>query len=162
MEAAIGLRWFDWEQTANIRLPAWFRAGSTSGTGNPASRGVTPKFRLSYAANEDMLIYASAGKGFRIGGVNEPVAAGICGADLALIGATESTPEAYDSDDLWSFEVGAKTSWMDNRLYVNGSIYVIDWEDCRPACCCRVAVSLLSIIRVTQRFWGASWKSRRP
>ena len=128
-EAAIGLRWFDWEQTANIRFAGLVQGGVDIRDGESSESGVTPKFRLSYAANEDMLIYASAGKGFRIGGVNEPVATGICGADLALIGATESTPEAYDSDDLWSFEVGAKTSWMDNRLYVNGSIYVIDWED---------------------------------
>ena len=37
--------------------------------------------------------------------------------------------QTFDSDSLWSYEVGAKTSWLQRRLTVNGAAYRIDWDD---------------------------------
>ena len=46
-----------------------------------------------------------------------------CGADLA------APSSAFDSDSLWSYEVGAKTSLANNRVQINGALYHIDWKD---------------------------------
>ncbi len=54
------------------------------------------------------MIYGSVSQGFRIGGGN-------------LANVTPLPPEdrTYQPDSLWSYEVGAKTSWFDRHLIVN-------------------------------------------
>jgi outer membrane receptor protein involved in Fe transport len=43
---------------------------------------VTPKFALNWQATPTTLFYATAAKGYRIGGTNAPVPLSQCGADL--------------------------------------------------------------------------------
>jgi iron complex outermembrane recepter protein len=88
---------------------------------------VTPKFGVSYQASESTLIYATAGKGYRIGGINGPQLS-FCDSTLAQIGLT-SPPGSYKSDSLWSFEVGAKTRLLDGRLSVAASAFDIRWRN---------------------------------
>jgi outer membrane receptor protein involved in Fe transport len=84
---------------------------------------VTPKFGLSYQATSDTLFYASAAKGFRTGGGNPEIGAG-CRLPLAANGFS-----AYQSDSLWSYEVGAKSKVFDNRLQFATSAYYVDWKN---------------------------------
>lgn len=76
---------------------------------------VLPKFSLGYGISEDVLLYATASKGYRSGGFNL----------LSPPGA----PPRYDQDQLWSYEIGWKTEWNDGLLLVNGAIYYTDWTD---------------------------------
>lgn len=84
---------------------------------------ITPKFGISYQATTATMFYASAAKGFRTGGGNPQVGQG-CNLDLAANGYS-----TYKSDSLWSYEVGAKTKLMGNRLQVNASGYYVDWKN---------------------------------
>lgn len=79
---------------------------------------VTPKFYLSYQATADALVYASISQGFRIGGGN-----------LANVTPLPPQDSTYQPDSLWSYEIGAKTSWLDHRLVANTSFYYIDWSN---------------------------------
>jgi iron complex outermembrane recepter protein len=88
---------------------------------------VTPKFGISYQATDSTLLYASAGKGYRIGGINGPQLS-FCDSTLAQIGL-KSTPGSYKSDSLWSFEVGAKSRLLDGRLSVAASAFDIRWKN---------------------------------
>jgi iron complex outermembrane recepter protein len=88
---------------------------------------VTPKFGMSYQVSDSTLVYATAGKGYRIGGINGPQLS-FCDATLAQIGLT-STPGSYKSDSLWSYEVGAKTRLLDGRLSVSASAFDIRWKN---------------------------------
>ena len=91
-----------WHGTApceNIRT-------STSGT------GWTPKVNVSYKIDDQHLIYATYSKGFRPGGVNR----------------TNGAPP-YTSDFLKNYEVGFKTTWFDNSLRFNGSLYYEQWNN---------------------------------
>jgi iron complex outermembrane recepter protein len=72
--------------------------------------GVTPKYTATYKFDDQRLVYATVSKGFRPGGTN-------------TIG-----PQ-YQSDTLQNYEVGWKTSWLGNRLRVNGAIFQEDWKD---------------------------------
>ena len=128
-ELTIGLRVFDWTSEADINFAGLVQSGADQRTGESSETGVSPKFRVSYRHNDAMLFYGVVSKGFRIGGVNEPVSPTLCAPDLAAISSGTQTPEAFDSDDLWNFELGAKTSWMDDRLYFNVSGYKIEWSD---------------------------------
>jgi iron complex outermembrane receptor protein len=95
---------------------------------------VTPKGVLSWQPNRDNLVYASAQKGFRVGGVNPGVGAA-CDANLALLGlpvganGLRNAPAAYNSDSLWSYEIGSKNGLLGNRLQINSSLYWINWRD---------------------------------
>jgi outer membrane receptor protein involved in Fe transport len=75
-----------------------------------------PKFIGRYQATENLLLYANVGKGNKPGGVN----------------STQGLPavdQPYDEETAWSYELGFKSLWLDNRLKVNVAAYHIDWED---------------------------------
>jgi iron complex outermembrane receptor protein len=66
----------------------------------------TPRLALEYKPIRDVLLYASWSKGFKSGGF---------GASTV---ASTPTPR-YDPEKLTSYEAGAKTSWLDNKLTLN-------------------------------------------
>jgi outer membrane receptor protein involved in Fe transport len=95
-------------------------------TGHVVEHPITPKFGLSYQATDDALIYATAAKGFRPGGVQSQASTN-CAGDLAQLGIT-STPAAYGSDSVWSFEGGAKIRNLARRINISGSVFDIEWN----------------------------------
>lgn len=133
--------------TDNLRLTAGARWSDTtidfdniSGglvnggvTDPPASTqkdsAVVPKILMELDVNDDILLYGTASKGFRVGGVNLPVPLVLCAGELNTLGITNADILTFNSDTLWNFEMGAKTSWFNNRLNVNISAFDIDWSD---------------------------------
>jgi hypothetical protein len=100
-------------------------APPVSSQGSFSERPVTPKIGLNYQINQDDLIYATAAKGYRIGGVN-PAIGYFC--DLTPYGLS-SVPPRFNSDSLWSYEVGTKNVLADRRVLLNASAYLIKWKD---------------------------------
>lgn len=98
--------------------------GLSVGAGDQRETIVTPKYGVSYQINSNNMVYASAGKGFRPGGAQSPLPLAVCGSGLKQLGLSQA-PLSYDSDRLWSYEVGDKSSVLDDRLQVSGSAYVI-------------------------------------
>ncbi|WP_293969209.1 TonB-dependent receptor [Sphingomonas sp.] len=92
--------------------------------------GVTPKASIQYEFSRGNQIYATAAKGFRPGGVNGvvPTALG-CAANLTALGRTPESTRFYDSDSVWSYEVGAKATLLNRRLTANASAFRIDWSN---------------------------------
>jgi iron complex outermembrane recepter protein len=70
----------------------------------------TGKFGLSYQASDNLLLYASASKGYLAGG-------NIIG--LATI---------YDPETLWSYEIGLKSNFWDSKAQLNIAAYHEDIE----------------------------------
>jgi outer membrane receptor protein involved in Fe transport len=94
--------------------------------------GVNPKFQADYQLNPDAMVYATAAKGFRPGGLvpTVPSAEALgCPAQLATLGLTTQQTHKYQSDSLWNYELGTKTAWLDNRLTVNADVFYIDWKN---------------------------------
>ncbi|MGA8708491.1 MAG: TonB-dependent receptor [Steroidobacteraceae bacterium] len=102
--------------------------GLTPVSGTQSDTPVTPKFGLSYQLNDDNFVYATAAKGFRQGGVNAAVPTALCASDLAALGLT-TTPTSYQSDSLWSYELGAKNNLFGGRLGLDTSLYTLRWND---------------------------------
>ncbi len=117
--ATFGARYFDISQTDKSALIVpFFAFGGTPGPGptlNASESDVTYKFGIDYQATDDALIYALASEGYRPGGTN----------DTGITGVVSQ----FQSDSLWNYEFGAKTSWFDDRLIVNGALYTLRWED---------------------------------
>ncbi len=88
----------------------------------------TPRFALDWKPTDDILLYASAARGFKSGGFQ----------GTAGTAASQSTP--YDPEFAWSYEAGAKTQWLDNRLRLNLALFKTDYKDLQvsqlvPLCC---------------------------
>jgi outer membrane receptor protein involved in Fe transport len=92
-----------------------------------SANAFTPKFSVSYDISDEVTAYGTAGKGFRLGGINSPVPAMQCAGDLAAFGLTQA-PGAYQSDHVWNFEVGSKGRYFDNTTSLNAAIYDIEWD----------------------------------
>jgi outer membrane receptor protein involved in Fe transport len=91
----------------------------------------TPKFSLQYRFTPDQQLYATAAKGFRPGQASGgQVPAALCADDLAKLGVTTVDGQVgpVQPDTVWSYEVGAKTAWMGQRLTVNLDVFRINWD----------------------------------
>src|SRR5215831_4728617 len=100
--------------------------------GHTTENASTPKFGLSYQANDRNLFYVSASKGFRPGGVADPLPYEACSPDLNNLGYT-SVPGSFKSDSVWSYEIGSKNSLADGRVRLAASLYEIDWSNIQTA-----------------------------
>jgi outer membrane receptor protein involved in Fe transport len=100
-------------------------------TQSAAATSFSPKVTLSHELTPDETLYASAGKGFRLGGATGPITFGptsVCNSDFQLINQT-TQPTKFKSDDLWTYEVGSKGHYFDNRLSLNAAGFYTDWHD---------------------------------
>ncbi|VFR31916.1 TonB-dependent receptor [plant metagenome] len=98
---------------------------SNSGSESP----VTPKLGLSYQYDSNNMFYATAARGYRIGGAQARVP-GTCRDELITLGFLDgNSPEIYESDTVTSYELGAKNRLFGGRVSLDTAIYQIDWED---------------------------------
>lgn len=81
--------------------------------------GFVPKFSLRYRPHDDLTVYAVASKGFRLGNPNTIFP---CACDFV-------TPEGWESDELWNYELGLRTSFFDQRLRLDAAVFYIDWDN---------------------------------
>ncbi len=91
--------------------------------GGKSEHPFTPKFSLSYQLTPNDLVYATASKGYRIGGATPPLPPN-CGSGF---------PTSYNSDSVWSYEAGTKDRFFDRKLQVSASAYYIRWSNIQQA-----------------------------
>ncbi|MEJ0046027.1 MAG: TonB-dependent receptor [Rhodospirillales bacterium] len=103
-------------------------AAPTYYSGSKAETAVTPRFAISYQITPEQMVYTTAAEGYRIGGANESVN-GIqaCEGDLQRLGLSD-VPRTFNSDSVWSYELGDKGAFFDGRLRVDASVFWIDWH----------------------------------
>lgn len=89
---------------------------------------LTPQFSVDYDINPGVTLYASAGKGNRLGGGNYYIPTNVCAQDLANLGLT-AAPTTYNTDTLWSYEGGLKGRFLNNTLSVNADGYYVQWSN---------------------------------
>jgi len=89
---------------------------------------LTPRFVAKYNFDDNNMVYASGSKGFRIGGVSSP-AYGACTQDAINLGLPVGEPIPYHSDSLWSYELGLKNLWNDQRVATRFAVYDIEWKN---------------------------------
>jgi iron complex outermembrane recepter protein len=135
-----GLRWYQVKITSS-----GYEAGIATGGGPPVvspeatttESGVNPKVSVDYHITADQMLYATASKGFRPGGLVPIVPAGTPGTGVDCVAAlADQAPgipldstRRFRSDSLWNYELGAKTAWLDRRLTVNASAFDIRWKN---------------------------------
>lgn len=101
-----GARYYDFEEVRTIKSGGLFANGGPLQEDNTKSDGISPRLLLSYDVSDDVTINAQAAKGFRLGGVNDPLNVPLCSpADLALFGSFQD----YGDESLWNYELGVKS-----------------------------------------------------
>ncbi len=88
----------------------------TTDMGSNSKTGVTYRGLISWKATDNTLVYGSISTGYRPGGPN-----------AAIPG--QGTPPPFEPDRVQQFELGWKTSFLDNRLILNGAVYYIKWTN---------------------------------
>jgi iron complex outermembrane recepter protein len=120
-KVTLGGRRYDISDTENSAALVAF--GGTPGAGEGATLeftdiGLIGRLNLEYRPTTNLMSYLQVAQGFRPGGVNDETAAAIAGVTI---------PAGFSSDSLINYELGMKSSWLDNRLVANGAAYFINW-----------------------------------
>ncbi|NDV97007.1 TonB-dependent receptor [Dysgonomonas sp. 521] len=119
LSATFGIR-YDWERTKSSLIRT---------TKNPDAKPdvepevkikdhfsqITPKGSIQYAFNRDGLAYFSVSKGYKTGGFNNT--------------ADEDKDRTFDPEHSWCYELGTKSGFLDNLLYLDLTLFYIKWND---------------------------------
>ncbi len=127
-KATVGARYSYARDSSHTWQGGYYTADATPEASSLThSYAFTPKFALTYDVSDSSSVYATASKGFRLGGVNNPIPQLGCQADFDTLGI-KTNPPTFGSDTLWNYEIGTKASLLDNRLSVNLDGYYISWK----------------------------------
>ena len=80
---------------------------------NKNAEAFTPKLAVNWQATPDAMIYASATNSYKSGGYNRTARAAQ-GAD-------------FGPEEIWAYELGAKTDWFDRRLRIDVAVFHYEW-----------------------------------
>ncbi len=117
-----------WGPASGFNIPTVANGGSNAGSVNESP--LAPKLGIEYDFSPTDLVYATAAKGFRAGGVNTSLPETICGPALDVYGLNANdVPPTYDADTVWSYELGGKFRLLDERMQLNVAVFRIDWKD---------------------------------
>ncbi len=132
VDVTLGTRYFDFKEDFNLDftgiLGALGPGQPLTANGTQKSKGANPRGVISFKPTDALMLYAEAARGFRYGGVNEPAPPQFCGNDLSAIGLSASPP-TFGPDHLWSYTLGEKSTFADNRFTVDVDGFFIDWKD---------------------------------
>ncbi len=120
-----GLRFYDFEENRIQTFDGVFAAPGTT-TGSTTADGFAPRVIASYRVSDKTQLNAQVAKGFRLGGINDPLNVPLCTPeDLVIFGGNDT----WDDEEQWNYEVGSKSTIMDGRGTFNVAAYFIDIKD---------------------------------
>jgi outer membrane receptor protein involved in Fe transport len=120
-----GARWFEYDRRefdishVPQGLPGF---GGNAAGGRIDSAGKESdtvfKFSTQYKFDDDRMLYFLYSEGFRLGGNNSARAA-----------ETGAVPATYEPDKLENYELGLKSTWLDDSVQLNVSAFLMKWND---------------------------------
>lgn len=79
---------------------------------------VSPRLVIDYQWSDNVMTFLSAAEGFKAGGFNS------LGADTV-----NNKLETFDPENVRNYELGLKSTWLDNQLMLNLSAYHFTYDD---------------------------------
>ncbi|MGH7672604.1 MAG: TonB-dependent receptor [Gemmatimonadales bacterium] len=121
-----GVRYYNFNEDRSLVFDGIF-AVPTDTTGTTDASGVAPRFMVSYEASDALTLNAQASRGFRLGGINDPLNEPLCTPeDEATYGPLAGS---WEDETAWNYEVGAKSQFAGGRAYINVSAFYMDIRD---------------------------------
>jgi iron complex outermembrane receptor protein len=121
----VGGRLFRTETRLASLTRAPLAGGAASFAGASSRTGFAPKLEATYAFSPQRLIYVQAAEGYRVGGANTTGAPGQVFSDPG----GPQPYRYYQGDELWSFELGGRFSFLDERLTVRAALFEAFWKN---------------------------------
>ncbi len=140
LKFTVGLRWYH-DTGSSYGYEAGLAAGGgpsvISPTATTSENGINPKYEVDYHLTPNDMVYVNVAKGFRPGGVVPIVPAGTPNTGTDCVAALQAVDPAitladtrsYRSDSLWNYELGTKTSWLQNRMTIDAAVFDIRWSN---------------------------------
>ncbi|WP_343517931.1 TonB-dependent receptor [Sphingomonas sp.] len=124
LATAAGFNYFDYA-LLGLRNIAFTRTPYQAATGVKAS-GSKPSWKASatFKPSEALTTYATFSTGFRA-----PIVNARAGAPSLVDPNDIIIPYGAESDDLKSYEIGAKARFLDGLVTINAAAYLIDWSN---------------------------------
>ena len=120
-----GLRFYDFDENRTQTFDGIFADPGTN-VGSTTADGVAPRLIASYAVTDNTTLNAQVAKGFRLGGINDPLNVPLCSPqDLITFGGREN----WDDEVVWNYEVGSKSTFGGGRGTFNIAGFHMDIED---------------------------------
>ena len=125
VDLTAGARWYDYEENRSQVFDGLFAdPGPTEG--ETSADGIAPRFIASFEVSENTRLNAQVAKGFRLGGINDPLNVPVCTPeDLA----TFSGRDSWEDEELWNYEVGSKSTILGGRGTFNIAAFTMDISD---------------------------------
>ncbi len=119
-----GARYFDFNEDRSLYFAGFFADYTpTPIPGKVGSDGISPRLILSYELSDDVRLNAQASRGFRLGGINDPINVPLCTpADRATFGGQKN----WKDELAWNYEIGAKMRLADRKVTFNVAAFYTD------------------------------------
>ncbi len=118
-EVTAGLRYYNFKEDRNQVFDGIFSDPNDS-VGSVSANGIAPRVMANFKLNDSTRFYAQASKGFRLGGINDPLNTPLCSPqDLVTFGGFGT----WDDETLWNYEIGSKSNIMNGRGTFNVALF---------------------------------------
>jgi iron complex outermembrane receptor protein len=120
-----GLRYYHFNEDRTQRFDGIF-ADPGGGPASTTADGVAPRFIATYKASDTTTLNAQVSKGFRLGGINDPLNKPLCTPQDLI---TFSGHDAWKDETVWNYEAGSKTTFSGGKGSFNVSAFYMDDHD---------------------------------
>ncbi len=131
LELTAGLRYYNFKEDRTQVFDGIF-GNDNNGTslvsqpGSVKSDGFAPRVMAHYTVSTDTRLNAQVSRGFRLGGINDPLNVPLCTPqDLVTFGGHKT----WNDETLWNYEIGSKTAFAGGKGSINISAYYMDIKD---------------------------------
>ncbi|HXH53298.1 MAG TPA: TonB-dependent receptor [Sphingomicrobium sp.] len=108
IKVTAGGRYYEFREERDFVSGGIFSDVNTNLGDKTKSNGFSPRAILTYEPNRNLSVNLQAAKGFRLGGVNDPLNVPLCqGSDIDTFGGFQT----YDDETLWNYEAGLKSQF---------------------------------------------------
>jgi len=121
LDLTAGLRWYDWKEDKTFKSGGRFsNSAAQNQEVTTSSNGFAPRFMANYKVVDQVAVNAQVSRGFRLGGVNDPLNADLCKTDYD----TYRRFQEFEDETLWNYEFGFKSSF--EPVTLNASVFYTD------------------------------------
>src|SRR5207237_6507026 len=122
-----GLRYYHFSEDKQQFFGGIFGEGEggvvQSQPGTTSADGVAPRFILSYKIADTAKINAQVSRGFRLGGINDPLNEPLCSPqDKITFGGHPN----WNDETVWNYELGAKSKFLGGTASVDVSAFYME------------------------------------
>ncbi len=88
----------------------------------------TPRASLTYKPADDLRFYAQVANGDKPGDANREYFRGDVEKSFCEAALANTTDVLVEPEEQWTYELGMKSQWLDNRFQANLAVFLIDWS----------------------------------